>query len=159
MNIIWERLHINYVHLNNSNFCHLKDLIVTNRSPWHSLQYDVDMYHVHARLFVKQTDGCNCGPIACLKFMEIFGFISMDQIPNILQAMSGAPYRRLVYNQHLMCLDILKDELIASEKVNFNDLFDRLHQHIELVSVLQSKVRFDRRTIVFATNAFQSMTK
>ena len=45
----------------------------------------------------------------------------MDQIPYILQAMSGAPYRCLVYNQHLMCLDILKDELIVSKKVNFNE--------------------------------------
>jgi hypothetical protein len=54
--------------------------------------------------------------------MQIFGFITMDQIPNITQAMSGAPYRRLVYNQHLMCLDILKDELIASKKVNFKEI-------------------------------------
>ena len=80
------------------------------------------MYSVHARIFVKQTDYCNCGPIACLKFMEIFGFISSDQIPNIARNQSGSPYRCLVYNQHLMCLDILKEELIASKRVTFKEI-------------------------------------
>lgn len=54
--------------------------------------------------------------------MEIFGFISTDQIPKIKRHQSGSPYRRLVYNQHLMCLEFLKDELIASKKVKYKDI-------------------------------------
>ena len=95
---------------------------MTNYSRWKSLVYDEGMYSVHARHFVTQSDGCNCGPIACLKFMEIFGFISTEQIPKIKRHQSGLPYRRLVYNQHLMCLEILKDELIASKKVKYKEI-------------------------------------
>ena len=33
-----------------------------------------------AGYFLTQKDGHNCGPIACLKFMEMYDFIDMDII-------------------------------------------------------------------------------
>ena len=37
---------------------------------------------VAGHYFLTQKDRHNCGPIACLKFMEIYDFISIDVIKN-----------------------------------------------------------------------------
>jgi hypothetical protein len=47
--------------------------------------------------FTRQRDGHNCGPIACLKVMEVYGYIDKGQVEVISQSPSG--YRNIVMNQ------------------------------------------------------------
>jgi hypothetical protein len=47
--------------------------------------------------FTRQRDGHNCGPIACLKVMEVFGYIDKGQVEVIAKSPSG--YRNIVMNQ------------------------------------------------------------
>ncbi len=74
-----------------------------------------------AEYFLTQRDGHNCGPIACLKFMEIYDFISMDILKKN-SGKNGSSYHQLVYEQHHMCLVYLKDELIVNERINKEEI-------------------------------------
>jgi hypothetical protein len=41
-----------------------------------------------------QGDGCNCGPIACLKVMEIYGFVKAGTISVLGDSVEG--YRPII---------------------------------------------------------------
>ena len=51
---------------------------------------------------LKQHDGYNCGPIACLKVMEIYGMIPQDSIEQIRHSNDG--YRGVVMAFYQLCL-------------------------------------------------------
>jgi hypothetical protein len=54
----------------------------------------------------RQSDGFNCGPIACLKVMELYGFLQVGSIPKIGESIRG--YRSVVmeyYNQAVIKYD------------------------------------------------------
>ena len=69
-----------------------------------------------------QREGHNCGPIACLKFMELYDFIDMDIIDKNC-GKNGSSYHQLIYEQHHnMCLVYLKDELIVNKRIKKKDV-------------------------------------
>ena len=49
--------------------------------------------------------------------MEIYDFISMDILKKN-SGKNGSTYRQLVYKQHHMCLEYLKDELIVNKRIS-----------------------------------------
>ena len=55
--------------------------------------------------FIKQHDGNSCGPIACLKLLDVFGCIP-DSITS-LDALSGTQLRRVVMD----CYDSVRNEI------------------------------------------------
>jgi len=50
----------------------------------------------------EQGDGVSCGPIACLKLMEIYGFIEAGSIETIGESSSG--YRNVVMDYYMDCV-------------------------------------------------------
>lgn len=67
--------------------------------------------------FIEQLDGQNCGAIACLKFMDLFKFMTPDKITNDSQT-----YREIVFHQYEQCLSELDDELLVRERVKKEDI-------------------------------------
>ena len=67
----------------------------------------------------KQSDGINCGPIACLKVMELYGFLEKGSIERIGKSPGG--YRHLVMDYYKNCCIIynnaLKAEMRTAEKL------------------------------------------
>lgn len=63
--------------------------------------------------FLKQTDGNNCGPIACLKLMEMYHVITLDDIKT-----SQKSYRSLILDQHERMLDELHSQLFVSTRMH-----------------------------------------
>ena len=49
-----------------------------------------------------QTDGCICGPIACVKVMEIFGFLKDGYIERLGKSMNKC--RQTVMNYFNQCI-------------------------------------------------------
>lgn len=62
--------------------------------------------------FLKQIDGYSCGPIACLKFMEMYHAISQGDIEA-----SGKSYRQLVFEHQAKMISNLKSQLLVSKRV------------------------------------------
>jgi hypothetical protein len=60
-----------------------------------------------------QGDGVSCGPIACLKLMEIYGFIEVGSIETIGESQRG--YRHVVMDYYNDCVsrfnNVLKVEV------------------------------------------------
>ena len=85
--------------------------------------------------FIVQKDGHNCGPIACLKFMELFGFTTLAEInKKLLQP--RVSYRTLVLEQQQKMIEYLKDELVASRKINKT----RITEENSIICVCNNKV-------------------
>lgn len=61
--------------------------------------------------FITQVDGHNCGAIACLKLMEIYNVITLDDIKESLKS-----YRTLVFDHHSRMIDDLSHELIVTKR-------------------------------------------
>jgi hypothetical protein len=58
---------------------------------------------------IRQTDGYNCGPIACIKVMEVFGILELDSISTIANSPEG--YRPVVMEYYQQCVMKYKDDL------------------------------------------------
>ena len=58
---------------------------------------------------IMQTDGYNCGPIACIKVMEVFGLLEHDAITSIANSDEG--YRPVVMEYYQHCVTKYKDDL------------------------------------------------
>jgi len=69
-----------------------------------------EIWTMRNKYFHRQKDAFNCGPIACLKVMEIFGIIDEGEIENIRERKGGyrvvvmSHFRDLIqrWNKHLM---------------------------------------------------------
>mgnify|MGYP006866423466 FL=1 len=61
----------------------------------------------------RQSDGINCGPIACLKFMELYGFLKEGSIDRIGQSPGGYRHAVMDYYQNacIRYYDALKAEM------------------------------------------------
>lgn len=70
--------------------------------------------------FTRQKDGHNCGPIACLKVMEVFGYIEVGAIDIIAKNVGG--YRSVVMNKFSQMLEQYDHEL----RVEFREKVDEL---------------------------------
>jgi len=66
-----------------------------------------------------QSDGINCGPIACLKVLELYGFLKEGSIERIGDSPGG--YRNVVMDYYSNCCilyqDSLKAEMRSEEKL------------------------------------------
>ncbi len=58
----------------------LAPIVTTYGTSMVMIYEDGNTFKGGAGYFLTQKDGHNCGPIACLKFMEIYDFIDMDII-------------------------------------------------------------------------------
>jgi hypothetical protein len=70
-------------------------------------------WHVQNKQSYVQGDGVNCGPIACLKLMEIYGFLPVGSIETIGESARG--YQRVVMDYYNECVSrynhVLKVEI------------------------------------------------
>jgi hypothetical protein len=57
---------------------------------------------------IRQVDGFNCGPIACLKVMEVFGILKPGSISDIEE--SGS-YRTVVMNYYQECINKYRNDI------------------------------------------------
>jgi hypothetical protein len=67
----------------------------------------------------QQKDGFNCGPVAMLKLLEIFGHIKVGALDII--AYTSAGYRGFVMNFYKMLKDKYYDSLVVECKLSTND--------------------------------------
>jgi hypothetical protein len=58
---------------------------------------------------IQQNDGFNCGPIACLKVLELYGFIPTNSIAEIAQKKHG--YRGVVMPFYERMLEVNEPQL------------------------------------------------
>ena len=57
---------------------------------------------------IRQVDGFNCGPIACLKVMEVFGILKPGSISDIVESDS---YRTVVMNYYQECINKYRNDI------------------------------------------------
>jgi len=69
--------------------------------------------------FQRQRDGHNCGPIACLKVMEVYGYIEEGQIEVIAQSPGG--YRHIVMNKFADLVSKYDKDLFVEYRLKEND--------------------------------------
>ena len=62
----------------------------------------------------KQSDGINCGPIACLKVLELYGFIEGGSINSIGESRGG--YRDVVMDYYEDCCHRFHNELMIERR-------------------------------------------
>lgn len=67
--------------------------------------------------FLEQFDGNSCGPIACLKLMEIYRVITAKEIKA-----SDKSYREIVFNHQARMVTNLNSELLVTERVKKEDI-------------------------------------
>ena len=75
------------------------------------LFYDSKPWSIRLTSFITQVDGYNCGAIACLKLMEIYKVITLDEIRVSLKS-----YRTLVFDHHSRMMDELSQQLIVTKR-------------------------------------------
>ena len=71
------------------------------------------------KFFYKQKDGYNCRPIACLKVMEIYGFIKAGSIEKIAKSPGG--YCTVVMDYYSQAVVRYDDDLWAELRTRFVD--------------------------------------
>jgi hypothetical protein len=77
------------------------------------MEIDFMSYHepwnVEHDLILKQADGINCGPIACLKVLEIYGLIAENSIQDIAHQQFG--YRGVTMDFYVNFISKYKHDL------------------------------------------------
>jgi hypothetical protein len=71
-----------------------------------------------------QSDGCNCGPIACLKVMEIYGFLKVGSINVIGDSVEG--YQPVVLDYFNSCVMKYNTNLMAEQRKKRNKILDKI---------------------------------
>ena len=72
---------------------------------------DSSPWTVRLDISYRQSDGINCGPIACLKLMELYGFLKEGSIDRIGESPGG--YRNAVMDYYQNCCILYYDALKA----------------------------------------------
>ena len=75
-------------------------------------------WHISAEVFITQHDGHNCGPIACLKMLEVFHMTTLKKLRDDLKTMT---YRQIVMAKYKELITALQDHLHISQKVRLDD--------------------------------------
>jgi len=80
---------------------------------------DTSPWTVRLDISYRQSDGINCGPIACLKVMELYGFLREGSIDRIGESPGGYRHAVMDYYQNCCILyyDALKAEMRTAEKM------------------------------------------
>ncbi len=87
----------------------------------------MEQWRLERVYFIHQMDGCNCGPIACLKVMELFGIVTIlypqdfDENYNVCKIVMGQWETLLEYCDSYLVLVFktkpVKESKHANEKV------------------------------------------
>ena len=85
---------------------------------------EVPSWNIKPGVFLDQSDGHNCGPIACLKFMELFGVTTTN---NIKKNLTEKLMRQLVMEQFMHMVTVLKHDLFITQKVDLEDVIKSNH--------------------------------
>ena len=82
-------------------------LLINDHPTWHLITED----------FLIQSDGHNCGPIGCLKFMEVYKVTTKKKI-----MASKLTLREMVMQQYKTMIDSVKSDLVISQKTSLKDI-------------------------------------
>ncbi len=80
--------------------------------PWNLLPDD----------FLHQSDGHNCGPIACLKFMDLFNIMPKEEIEK-----SKRTYRQLLTQKYSVLFEKMKFDLMIAQRTSFHNIVKGIH--------------------------------
>ena len=69
-----------------------------------------------------QSDGHNCGPIACLKFMDLFNIMPKKEIEKC-----KLTYRQLVTKQYSALFEKSKFDLVIAQRTSFYNIVKGIH--------------------------------
>ena len=80
----------------------------------YTLTIDHEMWRLEPGEFIAQTDGYNCGPIACLKLLAMYHLVSVEDVE-----MSNATglIRRLVIEKWRRFVDYCDDDLVVRKRL------------------------------------------
>ena len=87
-------------------------IVMNGIPPWNLLPDD----------FLHQSDGHNCGPIACLKFMDLFHIMPKADIEKSKQT-----YRQLVTQQYSVLFEKMKFDLVIAQRTSFENIVRGIH--------------------------------
>ncbi len=87
-------------------------MVMNDIPPWNVLPDD----------FLHQSDGHNCGPIACLKFMDLFNIMPKEEIEA-----SKLTYRQLVTQQYSALFEKSKFNLVIAQRTSFHNIVKGIH--------------------------------
>jgi hypothetical protein len=79
----------------------------------YSITLDNQEWRFERGSFVAQTDGYNCGPIACLKILEIYSLVSLEQVK---LAYSINSMRKLVIDNWKRFLNYCNSDLVVTRR-------------------------------------------
>jgi hypothetical protein len=74
------------------------------------MMLDNEQWRLERGTFVAQTDGYNCGPIACLKVLEMYSLVSVDDVK---LAYSLNSLRKLVIDKWKRFIDYCDHNLVV----------------------------------------------
>ena len=87
-------------------------IVMNGIPPWNLLPDD----------FLHQSDEHNCGPIACLKFMDLFHIMPKADIEKSKQT-----YRQLVTQQYSVLFEKMKFDLVIAQRTSFENIVRGIH--------------------------------
>jgi len=98
-----------------------------------------ETWHVKNKQSYVQCDGVSCGPIACLKVMEIYGFLQVGTIETIGKSMLG--YWHVVMDYYNECVSRFENALrveIRTKKFNRenNQIVGRMMLNVRLLRMI-----------------------
>jgi len=91
-------------------------------------------WHISAEVFITQHDGHNCGPIACLKILEVFQMMTLRKVREELKTRS---YRQIVMDKYKELIMELQTHLHISKKVRIEDCVSTMHPHLCLCNTFE----------------------
>ncbi len=91
-------------------------------------------WHISAEVFITQYDGHNCGPIACLKILEVFQMMTLRKVREELKTRS---YRQIVMDKYKELIMELQTHLHISKKVRIEDCVSTMHPHLCLCNTFE----------------------
>ena len=81
-------------------------------------------WYISAKVFITQHDGHNCGPIACIKILEVFHMTTLRKVREELKTRS---YRQIVMDKYKELIMELQTHLHISKKVRIQDCVKTMH--------------------------------
>ena len=80
----------------------------------YTLTIDHEMWRLEPGEFLAQTDGYNCGPIACLKLLEMYHLVLVEDVE--MSNLTGS-IRRLVLEKWRRFVDYCDDDLVVRKRL------------------------------------------
>ncbi len=81
-------------------------------------------WYISAKVFINQHDGHNCGPIACIKILEVLHMTTLRKVREELKTRS---YCQIVMDKYKELITELQTHLHISKKVRIQDCVKTMH--------------------------------